>query len=87
MLVEEFFDELAIEGIILGPAGIKALLVSVDRQRIERIKVDPIFLLMEHLKERPAILLKTNDDTALRTGQFLEFLEPGSDRSQISKDL
>jgi len=87
MFAEQFFDKLAVEGIILGATGIKTLSISAEGQRVKRTKVEPVFLFTEHLEERAAILLKTNYDTALGAGQFFEFFQPGADRNRISSNL
>ena len=72
MVIEEFFDQLAVDWIILGPAGKKGLSIFTHRQRIERIEINPIGVGTEHLKERSPTLLKANGDSTLRASQCFE---------------
>src|ERR1700730_10004865 len=52
MVIEEFFDQLTVERIILGAAGEKSLSKFTHRQRVEWIEIDPIGVGPEHGKER-----------------------------------
>src|ERR1700732_4664939 len=87
MVIEEFFDQLTVERIILGAAGEKSLSKFTHRQRVEWIEIDPIGVGPEHGKERSWILLKANSHPALRASQCFELSQPGLDRSRIGSNL
>jgi hypothetical protein len=87
MVIEEFFDQLTVERIILGAAGEKSLSKFTHRQRVEWIEIDPIGVGPEHGKERSSILLKANSHPALRASQCFELSQPGLDRSRIGSNL
>src|SRR5215470_12427727 len=83
MVIDQFFDQLAIEGIILGATGKEGFSISTDRQRIERVKINPLRVRAQDLEERAATLLKAHQDPLLRAKLSFERSQPGLYRSRI----